>query len=205
MDWGLFYTCPQFYPQWRNYQKLLAQRNAALKENVSRETLSSWSVALAEAGEALDRLRAAYLEDFLPIFYEITAVFIPTVKITTDYAQGWEGATLLTCLTQQLFLEPQTGHTLFGPHRADLVLTVDNLSITDVLSQGQQKLVSYALRLAQGIHLKTTTEKTPAFLIDDLPSELDNQKQRLVTQILEKLNAQVFVTGIHQDELERMI
>ena len=76
------------------------------------------------------------------------------------------------------------------------MLSVNDLPAQDALSQGQQKLVSYALRLAQGLHLQSTTGKTPTYLIDDLPSELDPQKRVLVTEILAGLRAQVFITGI---------
>lgn len=205
LDWGLFYTCPHFYPQWKVFQKILNHRNAALKNRVSREELTMWNVELANAGEVMHQLRQSYVDDFLPVFVGILAVFLEDVPITARYVAGWDAEfSLLDCLNQQLYKEMQVGHTLSGPHRADLLLTVDNLFAEDVLSQGQQKLVSYALHLSQGIYLKMRTQKSPIFLIDDMPSELDTQKQALVVKILADLGVQVFITGIHARDLEQI-
>ncbi|MDP1574521.1 MAG: DNA replication/repair protein RecF [Coxiellaceae bacterium] len=206
LDWGLFHTTPDFLAYWRLYQKLLTHRNAALKARVSREEMMVWNAQLASTGEQLTQLRRNYINDFLPCFRDILMVFFECSAISTHYFPGWSGeSSLLECLHHQLSREFQIGHTLSGPHRADLILKVDGLPVEEILSQGQQKLVSYALRLAQGIHFKTVTGKSPIFLIDDLPSELDFENQERVTRILQRLEAQVFITGIHQQDLEKIL
>lgn len=206
LDWGLFYTCPHFYPQWQQYQKLLRHRNAALKARASRDELLIWNHELAVSGNALDALRQNYIEQFLPVFYEIIATLLNDMHINVEYTAGWDKASALeACLSKNVSRETMLGYTLYGPHRADLVLTVDNLPAQDVLSQGQQKLVSYSLRLAQGLHLQSATAKTPIYLIDDLPAELDPQKRRLVTEILSRIQAQVFITGIESSDLMEIL
>ena len=206
LDWGLFHTAPQFLTCWREYQKLLTHRNAALKARVSREEMMVWNMQLASVGEQLNQLRQAYVDDFSPYFSDILKVFFESVVVSADYFPGWRTEiSLLDCLNNQLSREYQIGHTLSGPHRSDLMVTVGGLPAEELLSQGQQKLVSYALRLAQGIHFKSVTGKSPVFLIDDLPSELDIENQERVARILQKLQSQVFVTGIHQQDLERIL
>ena len=111
---------------------------------------------------------------------------------------------MLFCLEKNILQEIKIGHTLFGPHRADLIISYENTPVQDVLSQGQQKLVSYALRLAQGLHFQFSTNESPLYLIDDLPSELDSQKRNLVISILNNINAQVFITGIKRADFDEI-
>lgn len=206
LDWGLFHTNPTFFTQWKLFQKLLEQRNAALKARAPQDELMIWNQEFARAGEALTAQRQAYVDDFSSVFNEIIAVLLEDVAISMDYLPGWNQiASLEACLNQHVSRETLVGHSLYGPQRADLMLTVNESPAQDELSQGQQKLVSYALRLAQGIHLQSNTGKTPVYLIDDLPSELDPQKRSLVINILSKLNAQVFITGIESTDLGEIL
>ena len=62
----------------------------------------------------------------------------------------------------------------------------------------------YALKLAQGLLLKEQTKKTPIYLIDDLPAELDKSKREKVANVLASLNAQVFITSAEYSDLEHL-
>ena len=62
LDWGLFHVEPNFMPVWRRYARALKQRNALLKAGPVASTLVPWDRELADAGEALTRLRQGYLE-----------------------------------------------------------------------------------------------------------------------------------------------
>lgn len=206
LDWGLFHTNPLFFTQWKAFQKLLAQRNAALKGNASRDELSIWNNQFAAAGESLNVLRRAYVDDFTPFFDEISRVLLDDAKVFIQYLPGWDTeSSLESCLNRNVSRETFVGHSLYGPQRADLILSVKGMPAQDALSQGQQKLVSYALRLAQGLHLQTATVKRPIYLIDDFPSELDPQKRTLATEILAGLRAQVFITGIEACDLQEIL
>lgn len=206
LDWGLFHTNSLFFSQWKTFQKLLVQRNAALKARAPHDELLIWNHAFSVAGEALTTMRRAYLIEFLPFFNDIMGVLLNGVSITANYLQGWdEQYPLEGCLNKHVSRETIVGHSLFGPQRADLYLSANELPAHDALSQGQQKLVSYALRLAQGLHLQSITNKIPVYLIDDLPSELDAEKRALVTAILSGVNAQVFITGIESSDLEPIL
>jgi DNA replication and repair protein RecF len=85
------------------------------------------------------------------------------------------------------------------------MISSEKTAAQDVLSQGQQKLVSYALRLAQGLHFQSTINESPIYLIDDLPSELDSHKRNLVISILNEIDAQVFITGIKQADFDEIM
>lgn len=200
LDWGLFHTNPDFYPIWKQYQKLLAQRNAALKARAPHPEMQIWNSELAKAGEALHALRNLYLLEFIDYFNKLLE-FFKLEFINISYFSGWdENLSLAAALEKNLFREYQMTYTLSGPHRADLKLSIENISAENRLSQGQQKLVSYALRLAQGLHLSLSKNKSPIFLIDDLASELDAKNKELVIQFLLDLKAQVFLTCIESSD-----
>jgi DNA replication and repair protein RecF len=137
-----------------------------------------------------------------PIVSGLLETLLNTTDFSMDYAPGWNTQnTLKEVLARNFSRDQQLGYTQQGPHRSDLQLKIQNIPAHEVLSQGQQKLAAYALRLAQGILLKKQTSKDCIFLIDDLPSELDGYKRGLISELIRKLNTQVIVTGIDQDSL----
>jgi len=206
LDWGLFYTNPDFFTLWKQFQRTLNHRNAALKARAPKDEIIVWNQQFAQLAESLHIMRQHYINSFLPFFNEIIATLLDSTHIEFQYSPGWNTSDqLLSCLEKNIFREIQIGHTLFGPHRADLIIACGKTSAQDILSQGQQKLVSYALRLAQGLHFQSTTNESPIYLIDDLPSELDRQKRNLVTLILKKIDAQVFITGIERADFEEIL
>jgi DNA replication and repair protein RecF len=206
LDWGLFYTNPEFFTLWKKFQKTLNHRNAALKSRAPKDEIIVWNQQFVQLAESLHRMRQHYISLFLPFFNDIIATLLDSTHVQLQYSPGWDTSDqLLFCLEKNIFREIQIGHTLFGPHRADLIIACDKTSAQDVLSQGQQKLVSYALRLAQGLHFQFTTNESPIYLIDDLPSELDSQKRKLVISILNKIAAQVFITGIEQADFDEIL
>jgi DNA replication and repair protein RecF len=60
-----------------------------------------------------------------------------------------------------------------GPHRDDLVLDIDDLPARTHRSQGEQRSLALALRLAVHRHVERATGSTPVLLLDDVFSELD--------------------------------
>lgn len=205
LDWGLFYTNPQFHAYWKEFQKILVQRNAALKARAPQEEISAWNTLFSNAATTIHTMREQYLLSFLPFLNDVLRIFLDQ-QIACHYSSGWHADySLLEALHHDFSKDMALGHTHSGPHRADLVLTVDNHSIADALSQGQLKLVAYALRLAQGLHFLSKTNLIPIFLIDDLPSELDRDKQALVLKLLSSIHAQTFITGIFENDLKPIL
>lgn len=205
LDWGLFYTNMEFFNTWKQFNKTLHHRNAALKARAPRDEISVWNEQFVSFVESIHQFRKNYLDSFTPFFKEIVSTFLDSTQIQLAYSPGWDDTQALSSLLENnYFRELQVGHTLFGPHRADLLVLTENTPAFDILSQGQQKLVSYALRLAQGLHFQSATQQSPIYLIDDLPSELDAHKRKIVAGILSKINAQVFITGIEQADLDEI-
>jgi DNA replication and repair protein RecF len=93
----------------------------------------------------------------------------------------------------------RAGYTLHGPHRADLDVRLNGASVKHILSRGQQKCLIYAMILAQGQLLAEQREQGPIYLVDDLPSELDERNKAKLMSLLIKQKSQLFITAIEKD------
>lgn len=204
LDWGVFHVEPSFLNHALHYNRALKQRNALLKNKSQTSTITSWDQILILHGEAIDTLRSSYLTDLKGYFYNSLAQLLGNVTFNCElsYKRGWSNEdSLRDAFSNSIERDKKYGATHVGPHRADCQLFIDKIPACDELSQGQLKVATYALKLAQGQLLKAKTGKTPIFLIDDLPSELDTEKQGAVISILKSLSCQAFITAITDESL----
>ncbi len=203
LDWLMFHVEPSFHAVWREYHRLLKQRNAALRASGgARSDLSLWTSLLAAAGQKLHEIRCSILDVCLPSFL-IALEGLPGVSdLRLLYEPGWTKGTsleeaLLASSERDMFL----GFTHAGPHRADLKIKVNEKPAAQVLSTGQQKTFVTGLQLAQVSWMIEQTGKRPTLLIDDLPSELDKGARALLNERLSILDAQICLTSVEKIDL----
>ena len=206
MDWGLFHVEPTFFDAWKKFQRLLQQRNAALKEPQRFGDATTWNIEFVAKAETIHAMRENYLEKLEPVFFETLVELLALDGISFQYAAGWsQQDSLLESLKKHFFRDKQLGFTQNGPQRADLQLKIQSMPVQDVLSRGQQKLVVCALRLAQGVLLRRENNKPCIYLLDDLPAELDSKHRKKVLEILQDIDAQVFVTGVNREDFDDLV
>ena len=197
LDWGVFHFDAGFYRQWQIAKKALAQRNAALKSNLSDSVIKQFDLQLIQAANALDGFRQQYVDALKPILEGLIGDFLARHDVVLQYYRGWSGGEdLASLLASNRLNDRQKGFTHHGPHRADLRLRVGRVPAQDILSRGQQKLLICALKIAQGILFTQTTGKHPIYLLDDIASELDKIHQGVLIAHLQALDSQVFITAI---------
>lgn len=202
LDWGVFHVEHSFFPLWQRYQRALKQRNASLQQGKPSAQVKAWDIEIVAAAEQLAGMRGHYLQQLTPIFFEILTELICLDELTVSYSPGWDKDRNLLAVFEAAFQrDAMLGYTQYGPHRADIVIKINNMPVQDVLSRGEQKLLVLALRLAQGMLLKEITGKRCVYLLDDLAAELDIDRRKHVVQVLAKLQAQVFATAVERDAL----
>ena len=205
LDWGVFHVEHSFYSLWQKAHRCVKQRNRLLRlgsNKYSELELATWTDALVQASEALDRQRQQYFNQLIPAFQSCLSHLIKLEGIELTYHRGWDKKrTLAEVLSSQSVTEKAQGHTLSGPHRADWHCRYQGIDAAEVLSRGQQKLVVCALQLTQGQLLAKLTGKRCIFLIDDLAAELDAQHRQTLCELLAQLNTQVFITCIDHNDL----
>jgi len=186
------------------YRAALAQRNAALRQG--QEPLArAFDAPLSAAGSEVTALRLRWAADAAPRFAEGFA------------ALGEHGPTRLSYRTDAVLADPAgwtealqrvrtrdlgRGMTTIGPHRDDLVMTVDGRALREFGSTGQLRSAAVALRLLELATIERSRGVPPALLLDDVFAELDADRQaRLTDRLLAQRVGQVFVTAPRRDEL----
>lgn len=202
LDWGVFHVEHGYLAQWRQYRRLLGQRNAALKRGAAGAALAAWTEPLVEAGQRITAQRQRYV-DGLAAALQATASRLLGRDVTVRYEQGWRaGVGLAEALAETDARERETASTAVGPHRGDLALEIDGTRVRDEVSRGQQKLVAAALVLAQVDQLGGGEAGRSVLLVDDPAAELDaGSLARLMREVYAR-PAQLIVTALSPAALE---
>jgi DNA replication and repair protein RecF len=204
LDWGVFHVEPRFLGAWQRLQGALRQRNSWLRHGrIDGAAQAAWDRELCLASEAIDTYRRAYIQALKPVFEQVLAQLVELPELVISYYRGWDRERSLDeVLAASLPRDQQLGHTQAGPQRADLRLRIAGHNAADILSRGQQKLVVCALRIAQGHLVNQAKHGQCVYLVDDLPSELDEQHRHALCRLLEDLDCQVFITGVDGETLK---
>ena len=170
----------------RDLDRILRQRTALLRQSAASSygnrrltpdiatTLDVWDSKLVAAGEALADARAALVADLEPALAKAYADLSPTRgAVTASYDAPWRAAGLAAALAAARDDELRRGVCLVGPHRDDLTLRINAMPARTHASQGEQRSMALALRLAAHRLVADTLDDVPVLLLDDVFSELD--------------------------------
>lgn len=204
MDGALCQMKPAFARTLNHYNKALLQRNALLKDIFRhpelRDTLDIWDERMIQFGTEVVLERIAFCRALAPRAEEIYGgIARERESISFSYAP-FGGADTRETIAGAFFealkngrnSDMRTGYTAAGPHRDDLSLQIDGLSARTYGSQGQQRSIVLAMKLAEADILHRSTGERPVILLDDVMSELDTGRRDYLLNHLE--NRQVFIT-----------
>jgi DNA replication and repair protein RecF len=196
LDWGVFHVKPGFVEQWRRYQRVLKQRNAALREQADAAVVRAWDAELIETGEALARSRREYLVCLRPAVHAMGERLVGQA-VELRLADGWaQDMTLREALDHNWGRDRERGTTHGGPHRADLSIRVGDEPARHRVSRGQQKLTAAAMLLGQLQCDLALGSPTAALLVDDPAAELDSEHLQALLDVIRELPGQLFVTAL---------
>lgn len=201
LDWGVFHVEHSYLSLWRQYRRLLGQRNAALKRGAAGEQLAAWTEPLVELGERITAMRERYVAGLTPDVAAMGARLLGR-DVQVSYFRGWrEGVDLAEALAEARERERERGTTPVGPHRADLVIRIDGERARDEVSRGQQKLIVGALVLAQVDRLGGTEAHRSVLLVDDPAAELDGGSLGRLMEEVYARPVQLVVTALSAEAL----
>jgi len=194
LDWGVFHVEHRFLVLWRRYQRVLKQRNAALKQT-SRPMVESLDAQFIQLGEQLHQARQEHVDRLEGFLQNQLSLFCETLEnVTVNYRKGWSGDSLANALEMSDMRDMERGLTGPGPHKADLLLAIDGVPAKERLSRGEQKAMTAALVMAQAKMISEFGE-LPVLMLDDLASELDEMHLSRVLSVGLDLGAQILLTG----------
>lgn len=191
------------------YKRIVKQRNNLLKEirrkqaNTDENMLAVWNEQLVETGSKIIKKRLEVI-DKLKILARLAQRRITggDENLSIDYKQSFsrefhsEGEINVIFeenLVNNKDREIERGYTLFGPHRDDLILKINDIDIRKFGSQGQQRTVALALKLAELEFMKSEVGEYPVLLLDDVFSELDSFRRSALMEVIVD-NIQTFIT-----------
>ncbi|MBE9146212.1 DNA replication/repair protein RecF [Planktothrix mougeotii] len=205
----------------QQYNQVLRQRNALLKQikqnpevsDSQPEELKLWDVQLAIAGTRVLRRRNRVLERLVPlakawhqsisgstelleiIYQPNVNLELPNQSLSTTPPEKIQQA-FFDKLATRLIAEKQQGISLVGPHRDDVIFTINQTLARNYASSGQQRTLVLALKLAELQLIEAVVGEPPLLLLDDVLAELDLHRQN---QLLEAIQDrfQTLITTTH--------
>lgn len=196
----------QWHPAYRSelsrYQRALMARNKLLKfKPQDSRQLDAYTVALVEHGSALTRLRTSLVNILKPYITQTAYAISGASEIVEVHYQASAPDQFAQLLRESLRQDIKSGQTHIGPHRDDLVIHINGAAAAQYASEGQQRGIAIAIKLAQSALLQEETGHTPIHLIDDVFGELDPGRRMALLNLLPK-DSQNIITTTHLDWLE---
>lgn len=201
LDMELCQLSHVYYYDLQQYYRILKQRNHLLKEIQKKptmaETLFIWDQQLADYGERVFAAR----KDFLDKLDEIAAEKLSLLtggqdRLKTAYRPSCEGGQLAERLAKNRERDIFLGATQYGPHKDDILFSINGREVKTYGSQGQQRTTALAAKLAELELIRRETGENPVLLLDDVFSELDEKRQKFLLESIGDLQAFVTCTGI---------
>ncbi|MEO5974570.1 MAG: DNA replication/repair protein RecF [Ilumatobacteraceae bacterium] len=198
----------------RDVDHIVRQRNALLKQSGGRlgrdiaTTLDVWDEKFAARGTELGDARNELINRLTPLVqnaYEQLSESTSQVKIV--YAPPWREIGLASALANARDDDVRRSVTSVGPHRDDVDLYVNELPARTQSSQGEQRTLALALRLAVHRCLADEFQSSPILILDDVLSELDPQRSAALLRHFPVGQVLITTAGLLPDiaHIERVI
>lgn len=180
------------------YERALRSRNRLLKSDVQdRRAIAAYHEVLASAGTVIGQAREALVAAFSPRVTEaFGAISGEPERLGLRYEPRVmpELKALRAALEASFEKDLLRGFTAEGPHADELLFSLDGVPVKRYGSQGQQRAIVLAVKVAQLHELTRRIGRVPVLLLDDVSSELDKTRSQRLFSLLAELGGQVFLT-----------
>jgi len=215
LDVAISQLYPAYLKSLQNYNKILKQRNQLLRNaeedpGTFRGTIELWSAELAKEAAALSADRLKYCKRLDPavreIFSEMTdgkekpeIVYDPSLH--RDPEEFADPAQTEKAYFEKLMnnheREIAAGATLWGIHKDDVAMNLNGKPARMFASQGQQRYMALAVKLAEGNLCESICREMPVYLLDDVFSELDAARRSYLAEKI--VGRQVIITACEEN------
>jgi DNA replication and repair protein RecF len=205
---------PLYYRYLSDYYRILGQRNNILKKEINqrelRERLLIWDPQLIEKGSFLILTRIRFLKKINYLadkFHQKITKGKENLKIiyqSNILKDHQENISFISRAFEDKIKEHKEEEikykiSLFGPHRDDFLVYINEFNIAAYGSQGQQRTSVLSLKLAELELIKEREGVYPIFLLDDVMSELDEERRHFLLELIMDKKVQTFITSISLD------
>ena len=217
-----------FYAVKSDYAKLIKQKNRALKDEMPDTYIDSVDELLVRVGAQLMAHRMVILDKMRPSFVSLyQEISDGKETLDFAYIPSWENADIdnildnggdlasvtldlerfdkedamerfSRALREQRERERAYGKSIVGPHADKISFLLDGRNQTHYSSQGQQRSIVLAFKLAEAAVIQDTLHQKPILLLDDVMSELDERRRQYFLQFISS-EIQTFITTTNRD------
>ncbi len=209
MNMSISQTSPAYYTALLRYNKILDQRNTLLKDkdiSLVLDTLPVWDEQLCKYAAVIIKKRVEFLEKLAPFAKEYHSFLTDggeelLLKPDRPY-EGEESEIaekLLGRLANSYEKDLRLGFTTVGPHRDDIVVTINGVDAKGYASQGQMRTAALALKLSEVRIFKEISGENPVLILDDVMSELDLKRRKKLLQCISGM--QTLLTCTHAERV----
>lgn len=195
---------PKYYNYLTNYNKVLFQRNKLLKsKQLDKTLLEVYDENLVRYGSYIYILRRDFIKKISKIannthknltdnIENLSITYKNQIDINDEDTVDTVYAKFLEKLKSSKEQDIETKTTKYGLHKDDLNIFINDLDIRLYGSQGQQRTASISLKLSEIELIKNEIGEYPVLILDDVFSELDETRQKLLINNLSVV--QMFIT-----------
>ena len=206
MDMELCQLRPAYYRKAAMYNAALRQRNALIKEAftdpIDPEVLDMWNQQLARTGAEVMRARRRFMDELSTIASDmhrrltggreqLFAFYEPNVPFEDDAEYA-----IYDALAASKDEDIRRGFTSRGPHRDDIGIKLGDTDVKIYGSQGQQRTAALSLKLSELALIRDVVGESPVLLLDDVLSELDDDRQRALMESAFDCQCLLTATGV---------
>ena len=183
------------------YNHIVNQRNRLLKDlymNPSlKETLDIWDMQMLQYGTKIIKKRKDFVRDLNQVIQDIHHNLTGGIEhLEVVYEPSTEAEDFENVLKKNRERDIRMKMTSAGPHRDDLSFVVNGIDIRKYGSQGQQRTAALSLKLSEIYLVKEKIKDTPILLLDDVLSELDNNRQTYLLDCIHDIQSLITCTGL---------
>lgn len=209
LDMEISQASPAYYHELIKYNRLLQQRNSLLKDirerRAGRDMLEYWNPQLAESAAKITAKRLEAVKKFnmlanlmqkrisgneenLSIAYQIKGSENEPIA---GNLKIWYNEMLTRSGEEDVY----RGVTGIGPHRDDIIISVNGINLRSFGSQGQQRTGVLAMKLSELEFIRSETGEYPILLLDDVMSELDAGRRQQLLSFIGREGIQTLITA----------
>lgn len=203
---------PLYYNLLVNYNKVLHQRNKLLKlKNIDESLLDVYDESLSTYASEIMIIRNNFINKLNFICNNthkkltnnkenLKIIYKPQIAIDKNDSKETLKNKILKKLKSSKEHDLILKSTKYGIHKDDIEIFINDFDVKKYGSQGQQRMVSISMKLSELTLIKNETGEYPILILDDVFSELDETRQKLLINNLDEI--QIFVTTAEKSHIE---
>ena len=204
VDRSVFHVEQKHAESYKKLQKALKQRNRSIKNGERESVVRSWDAVISNEGESVTEHRRRFAK-CLQEEIDVIGRSILKKEINLEFTNGWGDETLAAYLDRNTTRDIAARRTLGGPHRADLLISIDGKPAKEYSSKGEEKQMSLTVSFGISRLIENKTGAIPMLLVDELESGLDEAALERIAQYIKSLKNQLFITTLEHHRIKEIL